>query len=127
MAIRRRQRFVEEDPYTDQLTAVAGTSLVVHRSRFEVDMNRARERAVYRTPGDAWGPPVWRGGGGAGAVAGGGAAAVTAALRPLLRRPVGGAGPSRRRRAAVRAPRPPQLQPPAGRAGCAPGRPGRQP
>src|SRR6266511_6356999 len=61
MAIRRRQRFVEEDPYTDQLTAVADTSVVVHRSRFEVDMNRARERAVYRTPGDAWGLSVWRG------------------------------------------------------------------
>src|SRR5919106_2207828 len=60
MGIRRRQRFVEEDPYTDQLTAVVGTSLVVHRSRFEVDMNRARERAIYRTPNDAWGLNVWR-------------------------------------------------------------------
>jgi N-formylglutamate amidohydrolase len=61
MAIRRRERFVEEDPFTDRLTAVAGTSIVVHRSRFEVDMNRARDRAVYRTPGDAWGLTVWRG------------------------------------------------------------------
>jgi N-formylglutamate deformylase len=61
MAIRRRERFIEEDPYTDQLTAVAPTSVVVHRSRFEVDMNRARERAVYRAPGDAWGLTVWRG------------------------------------------------------------------
>ena len=60
MGIRRRQRFVEEDPFTDQLTDVAGTSLVVHRSRFEVDMNRVRERAIYRTPNDAWGLPVWR-------------------------------------------------------------------
>lgn len=60
MAIRRRQRFVEEDPYTDHLTDVAGTSLVVHRSRFEVDMNRSRDRAIYRTPGDAWGLQVWR-------------------------------------------------------------------
>src|SRR5437764_14872286 len=60
MAIRRRQRFVEEDPYTDQLTAVASTSVVVHRSRFEVDLNRTRDRAVYRTPGDAWGLTVWR-------------------------------------------------------------------
>jgi N-formylglutamate deformylase len=61
MAIRRRERFVEEDPFTDQLTTVAATSIVVHRSRFEVDMNRARERAVYRTPNDAWGLTVWRG------------------------------------------------------------------
>ena len=29
MAIRRRQRFVEEDPFTDQLTDVADTSIVV--------------------------------------------------------------------------------------------------
>jgi N-formylglutamate amidohydrolase len=60
MAIRRRQRFVEEDPYTDQLTDVAGTSVVVHRSRFELDLNRVRDRALYRTPGDAWGLNVWR-------------------------------------------------------------------
>ena len=60
MGIRRRQRFVEEDPYTDHLADVVGTSLVVHRSRFEVDMNRARERAIYRTPSDAWGLKVWR-------------------------------------------------------------------
>jgi N-formylglutamate deformylase len=60
MAIRRRQRFVEEDPYTDELTGVAGTSLVVHRSRFEVDMNRSRDRAIYRTPNDAWGLKVWK-------------------------------------------------------------------
>jgi N-formylglutamate amidohydrolase len=60
MGIRRRQRFYEEDPYTDQLTAVAGTSVVVHRSRFEFDLNRARERGVYRTAGDAWGLTVWR-------------------------------------------------------------------
>src|SRR5690348_17489592 len=44
MAVRRRQRVYEEDPYTDQLTAVAGTSVVVHRSRFEFDLNRSRER-----------------------------------------------------------------------------------
>jgi N-formylglutamate deformylase len=60
MALRRRERFVEEDPYTDQLADVAPTTVVVHRSRFEVDMNRARERAVYRTPGDAWGLALWR-------------------------------------------------------------------
>jgi len=60
LAIRRRERFVEEDPFTDQLTAMAGTSVVVHRSRFEVDMNRSRDRAIYRSPGDAWGLTVWR-------------------------------------------------------------------
>src|SRR2546423_929564 len=61
MALRRRQRFLEEDPYTDQLAEAAATKVVVHRSRFEVDMNRSRDRAVYRSPGDAWGLTVWRG------------------------------------------------------------------
>ncbi|HVW33183.1 MAG TPA: N-formylglutamate amidohydrolase [Acidimicrobiia bacterium] len=61
MALRRRQRFVEEDPYTDQLAEAADTRVVVHRSRFEVDLNRTRERAVYRTAADAWGLKVWRG------------------------------------------------------------------
>jgi len=38
-----------------------GTLLVrVDRSRFEVDLNRPRERAVYTGPDDAWGLPVWR-------------------------------------------------------------------
>ncbi len=60
MGIGRRQRFFEEDPYTDQPADVVGTSLVVHRSRFEVDMNRRRERAIYRSPNDAWGLKVWR-------------------------------------------------------------------
>lgn len=55
------ERLVEEDPYTDDLTRAAATRLVVHRSRFEVDMNRSRDRAVYRAPADAWGLPVWPG------------------------------------------------------------------
>ena len=53
-------RLREEDPYTDRLTAAAGTSVVVHRSRFEVDLNRRRDGAVYSTPDTAWGLDVWR-------------------------------------------------------------------
>lgn len=49
----------EEDPYTDRWTTIAGTSVVVDRSRFEFDLNRPRERAIYRTPEDAWGLQVW--------------------------------------------------------------------
>lgn len=33
--------------------------IVVNRSRFEVDLNRHREGAVYRTPADAWDLEVW--------------------------------------------------------------------
>ena len=52
-------RLREEDPYTGDWTKVADTRMVGLRSRFEVDLNRAREKAVYRTPEDAWGLSVW--------------------------------------------------------------------
>ena len=55
-AVRRR----EEDPYTDRLTALGGSRVVVHQSRFEVDLNRPRDGAVYRVPDDAWGLDLWR-------------------------------------------------------------------
>ena len=52
-------RLREEDPFTGRLTAVAPTRIVGLRSRFEVDLNRPPEGAVYRTPDDAWGLTVW--------------------------------------------------------------------
>jgi len=52
-------RLREEDPYTDQLTAIGGATVVVDRSRFEVDLNRPRDKAVYRRPDDAWGLDLW--------------------------------------------------------------------
>ena len=53
-------RLREEDPYTDRCTMLAGCRVVAHRSRFEVDLNRPRDAAVYRTPNDAWGLELWR-------------------------------------------------------------------
>lgn len=53
-------RLREEDPYTGEWTACAPTRVTVGRSRFEVDCNRPRERAVYRVPADAWDLPLWR-------------------------------------------------------------------
>lgn len=53
-------RLREEDPFTDRLLEVATLQVVAHRSRFEVDLNRPREQAVYRVPDDAWGLDVWR-------------------------------------------------------------------
>src|SRR5918993_546719 len=52
-------RLREEDRFTDRL-AVAGTRVVVHRSRFEVDLNRPGDRAIYSRPEDAWGLSVWK-------------------------------------------------------------------
>ena len=59
MALDDATRRREEDPYTDRLIRGLCTQLVVHRSRFEVDLNRPREQAVYLTPDDAWGLDVW--------------------------------------------------------------------
>jgi N-formylglutamate amidohydrolase len=53
-------RLREEDPYTDTWTRVADTRVVALRSRFELDLNRSRERAVYADPEQAWGLEVWR-------------------------------------------------------------------
>jgi len=50
----------EEDPFTDRITAAGGLPVVVHRSRFEVDLNRPRHRCVYEEADAAWGLQVWR-------------------------------------------------------------------
>jgi N-formylglutamate amidohydrolase len=70
MALDAATRRREEDPFTARWTSVCGTRLVGCRSRFEVDLNRPRDRAVYRTPDDAWGLRVWREAPSAGLVAG---------------------------------------------------------
>ncbi|MGH9134687.1 MAG: N-formylglutamate amidohydrolase [Ilumatobacteraceae bacterium] len=59
MAIDNNTRRREEDPFTDLLVGDAGTRMIVRRSRFEVDINRPRDRAVYLEPADAWDLEVW--------------------------------------------------------------------
>jgi N-formylglutamate deformylase len=59
-AIAEDHRMREEDPYTGDLASLAPTHIVGHRSRFEVDLNRPRDGAVYLTPEAAWGIDVWR-------------------------------------------------------------------
>jgi N-formylglutamate amidohydrolase len=53
-------RLREEDPHTGRWTSVAANRVIARRSRFEVDLNRPPETAVYRTPDDAWGLDVWQ-------------------------------------------------------------------
>jgi len=53
-------RLREEDPFTARIAAIAATRLVATHSRFQVDLNRPRDKAVYRVPADAWGLEVWR-------------------------------------------------------------------
>ena len=61
LAISEADRLREEDPFTSRWTAIAPNRLVVYQSRFEFDLNRPREKAVYQTPEDAWGLQVWQG------------------------------------------------------------------
>lgn len=60
LALGDTERLREEDPFTAEWTGAAKTQVIGIRSRFEVDLNRPREKAVYRTPEDAWGLEVWR-------------------------------------------------------------------
>ena len=57
--ISETDRLREEDPFTAEWTTIAPTRVVGLHSRFEVDLNRPRDRAVYRSPADAWGLRVW--------------------------------------------------------------------
>jgi len=59
MALPERDRLREEDPYTGRWTEIGDTRIIVQRSRFEHDLNRPRDTAVYRRPDDAWGLQLW--------------------------------------------------------------------
>jgi N-formylglutamate amidohydrolase len=53
-------RLREEDPYTDLWTTVGDIQITGDKSRFEFDINRPREKAVYLKPEDAWGLHLWK-------------------------------------------------------------------
>ncbi len=55
-------RLREEDPYTEYFIRDVSNRIVFHRSRFEIDLNRARDEAVYLRPEQAWGLRVWNAG-----------------------------------------------------------------
>ena len=59
MKLRDTDRLREEDPFTGQAVVGAPTHIVVHRSRFEFDLNRGSDGAVYETPEQCWGLDVW--------------------------------------------------------------------
>ena len=60
IALEEPNRLREEDPYTGGWTEVAPTRVIGLHSRFEVDLNRPREKAIYILPEDAWGLHVWK-------------------------------------------------------------------
>lgn len=59
MALDEDERLRDEDPLTGVLTTVGDVQLRVRTSRFEVDLNRPRELAVYTDPAAAWDLEVW--------------------------------------------------------------------
>jgi N-formylglutamate deformylase len=60
LALDESARLREEDPFTDRIADIGVKLVRVARTRFEVDLNRSRRRAVYRGPDDVWGLDVWR-------------------------------------------------------------------
>lgn len=55
-----KERLREEDPFTAKWVNISDNNIVVHRSRFETDVNRSRDKAVYVKPEDAWGLNIWK-------------------------------------------------------------------
>ena len=52
-------RLREEDPFTGQAIVDVPTHIIAHVSRFEYDLNRGPDCAVYVSPDQAWGLDVW--------------------------------------------------------------------
>ena len=52
-------RLREEDPFTGQAIVDVPNHVIVHRSRFEFDLNRGPAGAVYQTPEQCWGLDIW--------------------------------------------------------------------
>lgn len=59
-ALDESTRLREEDPFTGLWTNITDNRIIVHRSRFEFDLNRSPEKAIYLEPSDAWGLRVWK-------------------------------------------------------------------
>lgn len=57
-----QERLREEDPFTAKWLNASDNKVIVHNSRFETDVNRPRDKAVYKSPEDAWGLKVWKNG-----------------------------------------------------------------
>lgn len=54
--ISEKDRFKEEDPYTDKLIDSFPITIVAHYSRYEYDLNRSHSKCIYT---EAWGELVW--------------------------------------------------------------------
>ena len=59
VALTNDDRLREEDPFTGEAVSGVAAHVIAHRSRFEFDLNRAADSAIYRTPEQSWGLDVW--------------------------------------------------------------------
>ena len=60
LASSEKERRREEDPLTGMLTSVGDVRIRVRSSRFEVDLNRPRDKAISVDPADTWDMRVWK-------------------------------------------------------------------
>jgi N-formylglutamate amidohydrolase len=60
MAATEKERFREEDPYTDRFLKELPIQIIARDSRFEYDLNREPARAIYSYDREMWGIRVWR-------------------------------------------------------------------
>ncbi len=60
IALSNEERLYEEDPFTGEMIGGLTNRIIGHRSRFEIDLNRARDAAIYLTPDQSWGLEVWK-------------------------------------------------------------------
>ncbi|GHE33696.1 N-formylglutamate amidohydrolase [Sphingobacterium griseoflavum] len=54
------ERLREEDPHTGCMAELPCNQFIVRTSRFQLDINRTLEKAIYRHPEMAWGLQVYR-------------------------------------------------------------------
>ena len=59
-ALTAEERRYEEDPHTATWARLREPHFIGRHSRFEADLNRSREAAIYLKPNDAWGLHVWK-------------------------------------------------------------------
>ena len=60
LAVDDVSRLREEDPFTGEWTAICDNRSIVGTSRFDVDLHRVREEAMYFQPEHRWGSSVWK-------------------------------------------------------------------
>ena len=59
-ALTAQERLREEDPFTGKWTEISPNRIIGNFSRFEVDLNRPRDKCIYLEPEDAWGLTLWK-------------------------------------------------------------------